>query len=269
MQLDTLDFNKKILHASWHPRENTIAVCVFRSELLARRNAHSQTPRSPPRTTSSCTVPHNKSVVNNIALSPATLLTPKPPALHASHTDPARTRPSDVDEPVPQSHPPFLLVSFRSAMSLSPLITSRTNPACTFHSSPKSILPSSTFNCFCLAYACHRLPSPYLASSLCRYILPFPLSQRRDPLRFYFDHVPSLGYGPCFNGTLDGLFIFCHDSFIIFDILFRGIDLGCRADGGKKGCERCVTFRCVKRPVLIPESTPMLRRRKRKQIRSH
>lgn len=29
MQLDTLDFNKKILHASWHPRENTIAVCLF------------------------------------------------------------------------------------------------------------------------------------------------------------------------------------------------------------------------------------------------
>lgn len=27
MQLETLDFNKKILHASWHPRENTIAVC--------------------------------------------------------------------------------------------------------------------------------------------------------------------------------------------------------------------------------------------------
>ena len=26
MQLETLDFNKKILHASWHPRENTIAV---------------------------------------------------------------------------------------------------------------------------------------------------------------------------------------------------------------------------------------------------
>lgn len=32
MQLDTLDFNKKILHASWHPRENTIAVSpLFRS----------------------------------------------------------------------------------------------------------------------------------------------------------------------------------------------------------------------------------------------
>lgn len=29
MQADTLDFNKKILHASWHPRENTIAVCDF------------------------------------------------------------------------------------------------------------------------------------------------------------------------------------------------------------------------------------------------
>jgi serine/threonine-protein phosphatase 2A regulatory subunit B len=26
MLTDTLDFNKKILHASWHPRENTIAV---------------------------------------------------------------------------------------------------------------------------------------------------------------------------------------------------------------------------------------------------
>jgi hypothetical protein len=29
MQLDTLDFNKKILHASWHPRENTIAVSCY------------------------------------------------------------------------------------------------------------------------------------------------------------------------------------------------------------------------------------------------
>lgn len=26
MATETLDFNKKILHASWHPRENTIAV---------------------------------------------------------------------------------------------------------------------------------------------------------------------------------------------------------------------------------------------------
>ena len=26
MQMETLDFNKKILHASWHPKESTIAV---------------------------------------------------------------------------------------------------------------------------------------------------------------------------------------------------------------------------------------------------
>ena len=26
MNTDALDFNKKILHGSWHPRENTIAV---------------------------------------------------------------------------------------------------------------------------------------------------------------------------------------------------------------------------------------------------
>jgi serine/threonine-protein phosphatase 2A regulatory subunit B len=30
MQVEPLDFNKKILHASWHPRENTIAVCICR-----------------------------------------------------------------------------------------------------------------------------------------------------------------------------------------------------------------------------------------------
>ncbi len=28
MSLEALDFNKKILHASWHPRENTIAVSL-------------------------------------------------------------------------------------------------------------------------------------------------------------------------------------------------------------------------------------------------
>ena len=38
MALETLDFNKKILHASWHPRENTIAVrwCI----VVIRINAH-------------------------------------------------------------------------------------------------------------------------------------------------------------------------------------------------------------------------------------
>ena len=34
MNLDTLDFNKKILHGSWHPRENTIAVSNSNMNLL-------------------------------------------------------------------------------------------------------------------------------------------------------------------------------------------------------------------------------------------
>ena len=34
MQLDTLDFNKKILHASWHPRENTIAIAATNNLFL-------------------------------------------------------------------------------------------------------------------------------------------------------------------------------------------------------------------------------------------
>ncbi len=29
MNMETMDFNKKILHGSWHPRENTIAVSPF------------------------------------------------------------------------------------------------------------------------------------------------------------------------------------------------------------------------------------------------
>ena len=41
MQLETLDFNKKILHASWHPRENTIAVGkTFIHELLQLSDRH-------------------------------------------------------------------------------------------------------------------------------------------------------------------------------------------------------------------------------------
>jgi hypothetical protein len=36
VQVDALDFNKKILHASWHPREYTIAVCrSFTSTVVA------------------------------------------------------------------------------------------------------------------------------------------------------------------------------------------------------------------------------------------
>ena len=34
MALETLDFNKKILHASWHPRESTIAVRALRPSFL-------------------------------------------------------------------------------------------------------------------------------------------------------------------------------------------------------------------------------------------
>ena len=33
MNLETIDFNKKILHGSWHPRENTIAVRVSFCEI--------------------------------------------------------------------------------------------------------------------------------------------------------------------------------------------------------------------------------------------
>lgn len=34
MQSETLDFNKKILHASWHPRENTIAIAATNNLFL-------------------------------------------------------------------------------------------------------------------------------------------------------------------------------------------------------------------------------------------
>ncbi|KAH0836745.1 WD40-repeat-containing domain protein [Lanmaoa asiatica] len=34
MQMETLDFNKKILHASWHPRENTIAIAATNNLFL-------------------------------------------------------------------------------------------------------------------------------------------------------------------------------------------------------------------------------------------
>ena len=39
MALDTLDFNKKILHASWHPRENTIAVRLRLKHIALRRRS--------------------------------------------------------------------------------------------------------------------------------------------------------------------------------------------------------------------------------------
>jgi serine/threonine-protein phosphatase 2A regulatory subunit B len=42
MQLETLDFNKKILHASWHPRENTIAVGKTFMSYLSFSDRHGQ-----------------------------------------------------------------------------------------------------------------------------------------------------------------------------------------------------------------------------------
>jgi hypothetical protein len=57
MQLETLDFNKKILHASWHPRENTIAVNSLLLLYLPWYTNLSE--RSPPRTICSCIVRHN------------------------------------------------------------------------------------------------------------------------------------------------------------------------------------------------------------------
>lgn len=66
MQLDALDFNKKILHASWHPRENTIAVISsFRVLILASVQADafsfSFSARSLLRTICSYTVLHDSS----------------------------------------------------------------------------------------------------------------------------------------------------------------------------------------------------------------
>jgi len=34
MNIDTIDFNKKILHASWHPHENTIAIAATNNLFL-------------------------------------------------------------------------------------------------------------------------------------------------------------------------------------------------------------------------------------------
>ena len=57
MALETLDFNKKILHASWHPREYTIAVSSQR--MFPCSVAHEPCiTRLLRRTTSSCTAPH-------------------------------------------------------------------------------------------------------------------------------------------------------------------------------------------------------------------
>ena len=82
MALETLDFNKKILHASWHPREYTIAVSGQR--MLPCSVAHEPCmTRLLRRTTSSCTAPHEHGTSFSprplaVALVPSNLL----PALH-------------------------------------------------------------------------------------------------------------------------------------------------------------------------------------------
>jgi hypothetical protein len=60
MQLEPLDFNKKILHASWHPRENTIAVRVlYGASTVATRADIRGICRSLLRTICSCTAPRD------------------------------------------------------------------------------------------------------------------------------------------------------------------------------------------------------------------
>ena len=57
VQVDALDFNKKILHASWHPREYTIAVCQsFTSAMIPILNDSPS--RLLPRTICSYTAQH-------------------------------------------------------------------------------------------------------------------------------------------------------------------------------------------------------------------
>jgi hypothetical protein len=62
MQLEPLDFNKKILHASWHPRENTIAVCVLFWSVRCCVTDIMAFCRSLLRTICSCTAPRDSSL---------------------------------------------------------------------------------------------------------------------------------------------------------------------------------------------------------------
>lgn len=61
MAQDTLDFNKKILHSSWHPREDTIAVSSIRGR--PPRYVADDEHRLPRRTTCSYIVPREGCVV--------------------------------------------------------------------------------------------------------------------------------------------------------------------------------------------------------------
>lgn len=81
MSLETLDFNKKILHASWHPRENTIAVSrCYAAPVLV----HDSCRRLLQRTICSCTAPHEFMMTLTIILSSF----PRPRLEHQSHSTP-------------------------------------------------------------------------------------------------------------------------------------------------------------------------------------
>jgi serine/threonine-protein phosphatase 2A regulatory subunit B len=52
IDVDNIDFNKKILHASWHPREDTIAIAATNNLFLFAKSGSSQE-RTPNATTGS------------------------------------------------------------------------------------------------------------------------------------------------------------------------------------------------------------------------
>lgn len=49
IDVDNIDFNKKILHASWHPQEDTIAIAATNNLFLFAKSGSSQerTPSNP------------------------------------------------------------------------------------------------------------------------------------------------------------------------------------------------------------------------------
>ena len=98
MQLEPLDFTKKILHASWHPRESTIAVrfvstvfpwlyLLYSSRLLQRTTCSYTALRKVPRDlVCLCVVvfvfPVLKYILRSLFNHPLTLSTPPLPAIH-------------------------------------------------------------------------------------------------------------------------------------------------------------------------------------------
>jgi hypothetical protein len=102
MQMETLDFNKKILHASWHPRENTIAVSVIFGQVNARLTCR----RSLRRTTCSFIARHELPV----------------PSIHHAHSLAFAKNASFLDDAGPwfPKHMHYTLVSRRQSNHPSP-----------------------------------------------------------------------------------------------------------------------------------------------------